>query len=1078
LLGLFFLMPACQQTVVDENNAKTVSLPVFERVEDPFNPLAFGVPMIVAVFIFLLIMMQRPSQSNFSLFQRLLNVVNPPWPLLILVLICSAYGLGAVLVMQTPGDSSVEQVVKAVRWIMVLAPVVAVGLFYIGFMYFRDATSVHPAWAAFLGLLRASVYGVLSLVFLLPGCQQAVINERTSKVIVLFDVSGSMKEVDQVPDKNKPETLRSRQEKVLHFLGAPEVEWEEKGQGKSRLSFMAALLKRNPVTCYRFGRRVDPKPRTFTNTDDHEWTEAELRKELLDWLVIDPNRQGISPDQVKLEQDLLTGTDLGGAVRQVYEWEANNMLQSIILFSDGRSNVEEEKEAGRSKDVVYDELRDQLAKAKVPVICVGVGDFKPPIGIRINDVEAPTSARPDEPFPVIVPVVSQGLRGQKYQVILDIRRIKDRQGNPIKGEKYPIKPEDSFHKDGEADRTEFQIDVAKLKGIDAKDDKAGALEGTWEFQARVARDKREAFAKPFHISEPTRVRVLKKKMRVLIFSGGPGKEYQFLKTYFYREALEKRMEVGVFLQTNKNEEINLNENEPQEWILDHFPNMRVRGSGKDKPYTLFEYDLIIALDPDWSQLAPEQLKLIKEWVEDKAGGLVLVAGPVFTYQLRAIKEEARAADPLTPIRDILPVELQDDRVLGLGEGFNPTDPHPLKFPGAQKRFEFLKLNEKKEGLLAGWNNFFYDQDEPPGESTELVYGFYRYYPVLKPRSLASVIATFPARKGGVRVDEPWIATMKAGSGTTVFIGSLELWRLRQHNQDYHLRFWLMMARFAGMGNMGRLQKFGESNIPERMLVGDKKRVEYRLRGPDGQFLRREDAGRLGLKVVVKPYVKKIKVGGVDALVPLTTPGEGEEMVNPDKRTWEKPWYLKAKPGDRRDERSGWFIAEGDLKKPGKYQFEMEIKGTEETLRNTVIVEQPNPELDNVKPDHVRMFELASDNQLVMNRVSDDDVKKKLTSLKGPIEEGSDSKARDGVRLYFDLDTAGLIPLLLIADQETQETKGSVEEWRTWSLPRPFSDDEEWSVEVFGYQCKFATFLMVVVFLLSLEWLTRKLLRLA
>ena len=47
----------------------------------------------------------------------------------------------------------------------------------------------------------------------------------------------------------------------------------------------------------------------------------------------------------------------------------------------------------------------------------------------------------------------------------------------------------------------------------------------------------------------------KKKIRALIFAGGPSKEYQFVKNLFYREAQENRMEVGVYLQTAQEEEL-------------------------------------------------------------------------------------------------------------------------------------------------------------------------------------------------------------------------------------------------------------------------------------------------------------------------------------------------------------------------------------------------------------------------------------------------------------------------------------------------------------------------------------------
>ena len=56
-------------------------------------------------------------------------------------------------------------------WLVILVPVMAVALFYVGMMYIKDARSVHPVWAIFLGLLRCCVYTMLAIVFMLPACQ-------------------------------------------------------------------------------------------------------------------------------------------------------------------------------------------------------------------------------------------------------------------------------------------------------------------------------------------------------------------------------------------------------------------------------------------------------------------------------------------------------------------------------------------------------------------------------------------------------------------------------------------------------------------------------------------------------------------------------------------------------------------------------------------------------------------------------------------------------------------------------------------------------------------------------------------
>jgi hypothetical protein len=325
-----------------------------------------------------------------------------------------------------------------------------------------------------------------------------------------------------------------------------------------------------------------------------------------------------------------------------------------------------------------------------------------------------------------------------------------------------------------------------------------------------------------------------------------------------------------------------------------------------------------------------------------------------------------------------------------------------------------------------------------------------------------VIAEFPADKnaGVGKGDIPYLVYLKKGNGQTMFIGSQELWRLRQYKEDYHERFWIRLVRFMGSGNLGRIQKYGEDNIPDRMTVGDKKRVEYRLWSLDHNPFPRDRAP--ALKLHLRRYNK------------LDDPKPDPKSVqNID---------VKPKPGRRdrtgKETDSGWFMADFSLKKPGKYEFELPIPGTPETLRKTVIVDQPNPELDDVKPDLLRLYRLAQEGhdyhpvQIVLNRLVDDKVKRKVRSLTPPRESSENPVGKEGDSLFFDLDSAALIPQCMITDKDEKETKGEA----------PYLWDQGWEAEwidpIFGWEIKFAYVLTAIVVLLSLEWLTRKLLKLA
>jgi hypothetical protein len=125
--------------------------------------------------------------------------------------------------------------------------------------------------------------------------------------------------------------------------------------------------------------------------------------------------------------------------------------------------------------------------------------------------------------------------------------------------------------------------------------------------------------------------------------------------------------------------------------------------------------------------------------------------------------------------------------------------------------------------------------------------------------------------------------------------------------------------------------------------------------------------------------------------------------------------LKARAGKEKEE-TGWFMAELSLKIAGKYQLELEIPGSKDRIYHTILVIQPNPELDNSQPDHARLYRLASANESVLKRSINDTIKKALKRLTRPAE-GEKRAVVDGKRLFFDLESAKLIPDCLVAEKE-------------------------------------------------------------
>lgn len=1060
---------------------------LWQRFAQDCPTWAIGVPVLFAFFVVALIVIFRQERKLMS------------------ALIGTAI-VGAISIVYLPLAFILRPVFT---WLVVLIPIMTVALFYVGLMYIRDARSVHPLWAIFLGLLRTTVYLVLAVVFMLPGCQRSEKQEYESKVLVLFDVSGSTTTKDDLPEPGQdPASLPTRQDKVLKFL----LGKKKDGNG-NEVSFIDDLMSRTPLTCYRFGSVLD-------ETDIVE-LNAKKQKTLTDeawakWLK--PNKKDIEPpnvdglDEAKAKEalaaharklDLIdtlrSGTNLGGACLQAHKIEANNFIQAIIVISDGQSNV--------GSDDAKTEFLARVANPRrpIPVLTIGVGEFRLPSEIRIDDLQAPEETRPDDKFPVRVPVVGTNLHGETFKVILEAKRFKDINGRAVEEKTYELPAKEGKFKgagDHPQDVVEFEIDVAELKNIKVKEDKKGELEGEWRFRARVPRNAKESFAEPEHVTDWTKVQVQKRALRVLLFAGGSTREYQFLRSVLYREMLEKRMEMCICnQQTAKDDHVD-QDVEPERMLAD-FPNKIGPNDAGQKFMSLSDYDVVVALDPDWSKLTTKQLTTLNEWVGEHGGGVIFVAGPVYTYLL------ARPGGrDFSALQKLYPVVPQDNRLhnVNIGKlGHDSTRPYPLNFIASAKLYEFLKLEEEGDNPTAGWNGFFWNNEKiktEPGKDQKPKRGFFSYYPVERIKPNAIPVATFlgpkEAKINGGKDDPPFIVTMPYGNGKTMYVGSGELWRLRAFKDGYYERLWFKMARNVAAGATQQ-KKYGRILMSRNLPVGVVN-FEAQIKGKDLLPL---DRG-----IVPTVLVKRID-------------------KNKDEKAEMQRFDLQPKPIDEKWQ--GYFQGTIHIKEPGEYEFQLPIPGmANESLRQNLVVRKPNPELDNVRTNFGYLYQVATDAGPLVKSLTPELRKEIEASLQIPAE-APQGEERTSKRLFFPILSADAVGKCIVQIPPKTETavKGPPEHIWARGLETGITPIPAWlavilapllvgfvgtaillilrqwiSAIIFFGLCivmtilagilsvvfeqflskdlpiNFAYLLVIIVSLLGIEWLTRKLLRLA
>jgi hypothetical protein len=288
-------------------------------------------------------------------------------------------------------------------------------------------------------------------------------------------------------------------------------------------------------------------------------------------------------------------------------------------------------------------------------------------------------------------------------------------------------------------------------------------------------------------------------LRVLVLTGAPTREYQFLRSFLLREQEKKRVEVHFHLQPGPGDRDRVDS--PETGLLAQFPDRLKADQDKpdEKSLALETYDVLIAVDPDWMKLREAQRKLVAQWV-GQGGGMIVLAGPIHTFDL----SRPATREPLKAIEALYPVKLDDIRL-------NERDAQKawrLHFGKTTREMPFLKLNPEGQGPLAGWEEFFRGENKVEGENDKpLAHGFYSIYPVRSVKAGARVLATFadPTAAISDKKEQPYLVAWAHEKGQVFYISSGEIWRLRQFREAYYERFWMELIRFVSHGG-GEVKK--------------------------------------------------------------------------------------------------------------------------------------------------------------------------------------------------------------------------------------------------------------------------------
>lgn len=478
----------------------------------------------------------------------------------------------------------------------------------------------------------------------------------------------------------------------------------------------------------------------------------------------------------RLETEVLpTGTEtrIGDSLKSVAQTFAARSLAGLVIVTDGNQNIGSSSETAAAS----------FGQNGIPIQVVGVGRLEPAKNAMVVSVDAPAKVLPEMPFTIRGYYRTQNLEGlpcrlelgildqetDEVKEILDSRNVTGRSDDAAQPFEFSLQA-------AAAGRTRYQVKIISPEGDFSPTDDAQSVE----------------------------VAVVDRRNRVLLLAGGPSREFRFLRNQLYRDPM---VESDVWLQS-----MDQGADQEAERVLDAFP------ANEEE---LDQYDCVIAFDPDWSRLDAQQARDLENWVSQRGGGLISVAGPVFTPEWSA---SPRGTGVIDPIRRLYPVSFfsQTSAQSKVGR-FGGQQAFPLDFTREGTSVDFLALTNDPLTSREAWNQF------------EGVFG---YYAVNEAKPGAQVLAYFSDPATMMGQQKPiYLASQFVGKGRVFFQASGEMWRIRRSQVSFFQTYYTKLIRWASQGRLLRDSQQGNLIVDrQRCWVGDQVKLQAQLQDAQGRPL--------------------------------------------------------------------------------------------------------------------------------------------------------------------------------------------------------------------------------------------------
>jgi uncharacterized membrane protein len=451
-------------------------------------------------------------------------------------------------------------------------------------------------------------------------------------------------------------------------------------------------------------------------------------------------------DSLKDLQPNAPSTRIGDSLKQLSEETSDLPIGAVVLLSDGDDNA-----GGISADAI-----SALRARHIPVHTVGFGRERAEHDVELDDAVIAPRALADSRIAAKITWHQRGYAGQKIN--LTVRDVSANQVKVLAARTVSLGPDGNL----QTETLMFNIGGAGAKTLQIS---AAALPG----EENTANNTLTRV-----------VNVESEPRRILYVEGEPRWEYKFIRQ---AEEDDRMVQIVSMVRTSENKIYRQGISDPNKELVGGFPS---------RPEDLFAYQGLIIGSVEAGYFNPAQQELIREFVDRRGGGLLLLGGQF------ALADGGWNASHLT---DLLPTTLPTN----VGTFHREEDPRngtthtTAELAKAGVDNIITRLVDDPAANAAKWKQLPYLMDyEDPGT----------------PKPGASVLANMITPDGRTL---PLLITENFGRGRTAIMATGGSWRWQMSSplgDTAHDLFWQQLLRWLVSDTPGHVA----AALPAQMLL--------------------------------------------------------------------------------------------------------------------------------------------------------------------------------------------------------------------------------------------------------------------